>query len=107
MKIVFVVKTVDNKGELVTGYVGQTLDMPFVPTVGMKFKMGISTWLWETDKGELDLPVKEIVYNLDDEIVYCLFEYEFERGKELKHSFWKEVKNVYNSYELMQFKSRQ
>lgn len=28
MKIVFVVKTVDNKGELVTGYVGQTLDMP-------------------------------------------------------------------------------
>ncbi|MDB5745469.1 MAG: Psed [Massilia sp.] len=39
----------------------------------MRFKQGISTRLWETEVGELDPVVEEIIYDIDEEAMVCLF----------------------------------
>jgi hypothetical protein len=99
MNVCLVVKVLSQQEDLLKAYVSK-LDSPFVPTVGMEFKISNSSaWLWETDNGELQPQVKKVVYNIDDETIYCLFEID----KYLNTSFWTEIKNVYNSYELMQF----
>lgn len=99
MKICLVVKSFDKKSKQLVKAYARNLDLPFVPTVGMKFKHGLSTWLWETDNGELSPGVKEVVYNIDEETIYCLFEV----NEILGASFWQEIKNIDNSFELMQF----
>ncbi|WP_025721405.1 hypothetical protein [Paenibacillus sp. 1-18] len=98
MLVCLVVKVIDKHQEILTGYVRE-IDIQFVPSVGMKFRQGSSTWLWETKNGELAPEVKEVTYNIDDEIVYCLFEV----NERLESSFWKEIKDVYSSHELRQF----
>lgn len=99
MRVCLVVRIVDN-GNTVGGYF-RGIDIPFVPTVGMKFKKENSTRLWETIGGELEPKIKEIVYNIDEEIIFCLFEI----NQFLTSTFWKEIKpeNLRNSLELGQF----
>ena len=97
MKIVLVVKVI-SEGRLSAAY-ARDIELPFVPTIGMKFKQGVSCWLWETQEDTEFPPVKEIVYNLDEEIIYCLFEVH----DKLKSSFWIEIKNLGSSIELSQF----
>jgi hypothetical protein len=81
-KVKFIVRHVSN-GELQGGYVRE-LELPFVPTIGMGFKQGASTWLWETGEGELAPTVEAVVYDLDDDVFACLFTVD----KELVASFW-------------------
>ena len=69
----------------VAGYAHE-LDLPFVPVVGMKFKQGTSTWLWETANGELAPKIEEVVYDLDEDLFACLFTVD----QVLRSSFWKE-----------------
>jgi len=102
MKVNLVVKVINTSDNTVGGYV-LTLDLPFVPTVGMKFKQGSSTWLWETEHGELCPEIKEVVYNIDEEAIYCLFEVK----QYLAASIWKEIpiENLSCSFELKQFET--
>jgi len=100
MEVVLVVRVINTDKEIIGGYVFE-LDLPFVPTVGMKFKKGNSTWLWETKYGELSPGIEEVVYNIDEEKIYCLFEIKYF----LVNSIWKEIsqQSLNNSFELMQF----
>jgi hypothetical protein len=100
MRVVLVVKVINDYKETVGGYAHE-LELPFVPTVGMKFKQGTSTWLWEVEDGELEPEVKEVVYNIDEEAIYCLFEI----NQYLKSSFWHELPTITNSFELSQFRT--
>jgi hypothetical protein len=65
------------------GYVRE-LELPFVPTVGMQFKQGGSTWMWETALGELAPPIETVVYDLDEGMIVCLFTVD----QELSSAFW-------------------
>lgn len=61
------------------------IELPFVPTVGMRFEQGTSTTLWETmSGGEFSPVVEEVTYDLDEEIFVCLFSV----GSPLAASFW-------------------
>jgi hypothetical protein len=104
MRVCLVVRVVNSNNETIGGY-AREVDLPFVPTVGMKFKQGISTRLWETENGELSPSVNEVVYNFDEETIYCLFEV----NEFLKSAFWTEIKseNLHRSFELSQFETRQ
>lgn len=93
MRVVLVVRVFDNAPTAYT----RELDLPFIPPVGMKLNGGTSTWLWETEKGRLNPEVKEVVYNVDEEAVYCLFVVR----EHLVNTFWQEI--PLNSYELSQF----
>lgn len=54
------------------GY-SRELELPFIPTVGMRFEQGVSTTLWETTTGEeLDPAVERVIYDLDENIFVCL-----------------------------------
>lgn len=75
-----------SEGQLIALYVRE-LDLPFVPSVGMQFKQGISTWLWETGKGELVPSVEAVIYDLDEELIVCVFTV----TEPLKSSFWTEI----------------
>jgi hypothetical protein len=101
---VCLVVRVVNIAEIVIGGYVREIELPFVPTVGMKFKQGSSTWLWETKRGELNPAIKEVVYNIDEEKVYCLFEV----NDFLESSFWNEIEkeNLDRSLELKQFEVR-
>ncbi|MEC0091792.1 hypothetical protein [Paenibacillus macquariensis] len=104
MIVNLVVRVVDKQERIIGGYVKE-MELPFVPTIGMKFKQGSSTWLWETENGELNPSVKEIVYNIDEEKLYCLFDIH----ESLKSSFWKEIPYdiLARSFELSQFETRE
>lgn len=78
------------KGEVVALYVSEDLKLPFVPTVGMQFKQGASTWLWETDNGELMPQVETVTYDFDEDTFVCLFTVE----KSLNASFWKKIQGA-------------
>lgn len=68
-------------------YVHQ-LELPFVPQIGMKFEQGMSTWLWETTNGEkLNPPVDDVIYDIDEEELICLFTVE----ERLASAFWEEL----------------
>ncbi|ALS22198.1 hypothetical protein [Paenibacillus naphthalenovorans] len=103
-KVCFVVNVLDDMGDVMKGYL-KVLELPFVPTVGMKFKQGISAWMWETELGEVDPPIKEVVYNLDEEMFFCLFHI---YGLSLRSSFWKEynLEQIDRSFEFSQIKLR-
>lgn len=78
------------KGEVVALYVRDDLELPFVPTVGMQFKQGISAWLWETDKGELMPGIETVTYDFDEEKFVCLFTVE----EALNASFWNKIEGA-------------
>ncbi|WP_193453247.1 hypothetical protein [Pseudomonas nitroreducens] len=64
------------------------IELPFVPTVGMRFEQGISTTLWETTSGdELSPAVEQVIYDLDEEMFVCLFTVE----SPLAASFWENL----------------
>lgn len=100
MKICLVVRVVSRDDETIGAY-AREVELPFVPTVGMEFKQGSSTWLWETESGQLHPTVKRVVYNFDEETVYCLFEI----TEYLKSSFWTEINSeiLNHNFELRQF----
>ncbi|MEL7654296.1 MAG: hypothetical protein AAGU75_00120 [Bacillota bacterium] len=97
MKVCFVVKVIKNN--ITVGAYAREVELPFIPTVGMKFKQGTSTWLWETKEGVEFPSVKEVVYNFDQETAYCLFEV----SGYLASSFWTKIDNLGDSLELYQF----
>jgi hypothetical protein len=72
------------KGQLMGLYVRDELEFPFVPTIGMQFKQGASSWLWETDNGELMPSIETVTYDLDDGVFVCLLTVD----QPLKASFW-------------------
>jgi hypothetical protein len=72
-----------NGSSMAGGYVRE-LELPFVPTVGMQFRQGTSTWLWETATGELAPPVQAVIYDIDEETIVCLFTVD----QELNSGFW-------------------
>lgn len=88
------------KGKVVALYVRDDIELPFVPTIGMRFKQGTSTWLWETDDGELMPAVETVTYDFDEETIVCLFTIE----KSLKANFWTKIegddieKSTYPAY---------
>jgi hypothetical protein len=62
LEVKLIVRVVNGK-QVVGGYV-RDLELPFVPTIGMKFEQGSSTWLWETVNGkELNPSVQEVIYD--------------------------------------------
>jgi hypothetical protein len=75
-----------SEGYTLGGYV-RDIELPFVPTIGMQFKQGTSTWLWETSKGELAPKVDAVIYDLDNRMFVCLFTVD----EELNSSFWRHV----------------
>jgi hypothetical protein len=79
-----------SEGKVVALYVRDDLQLPFVPTVGMQFKQGASTWLWETDKGELMPAIETVTYDFDEETLVCLFTVE----EPLTASFWTKIEGA-------------
>ncbi len=83
IKVKLVVRVVKDN-EAVGGYV-KDVKLPFVPIIGMKFKKGISTTLWETiDNNELSPDVKHLIYDFDEECAVALFEV----SEFLSSNFW-------------------
>lgn len=83
IKVKLVVRVMKD-GELIGGHT-KSVELPFVPTIGMKFKEGISTRLWETVNGnELSPGVEHIIYDFDEECVVALFEV----SEHLSSNFW-------------------
>jgi hypothetical protein len=82
-KVELLVRELSN-GKLVAVYVSDDLELPFVPTVGMRFKQGTSTWLWETKTGELMPSVESVTYDLDESVFVCIFTVD----QPLKSAFW-------------------
>ncbi|MES2740772.1 MAG: hypothetical protein V4754_07445 [Pseudomonadota bacterium] len=70
----------------VRGYFRE-LNLPFIPSLGMQFKKGTSTWLWETQNGEIAPKVEAVVYDIDEDLFACLFIVD----QELKSSFWTDI----------------
>ena len=100
LKIKFVVRVI-NGGET-AGYV-KGLELPFVPTVGMRFEQGVSTPIWETSERKYLTPaVEEVVYDLDEATLVCLFTIE----STLASSFWTTLKtsSISSQRELDYFK---
>lgn len=91
-------------GELVALYASDDLKLPFVPTVGMQFKQGASTWLWETNTGELMPQVEAVTYDLDEDLFVCVFTV----GQFLKSSFWTRIDgaDIHKSSYLYYIKAR-
>jgi hypothetical protein len=77
-------------GKVVALYVSDDLELPFVPSVGMQFKQGNSTWLWETDEGELMPAIETVTYDLDEKTLVCLFTVE----QPLNASFWTKIEGA-------------
>ena len=70
------------------GYTRQ-LQLPFLPAVGMTFEQGTSCKLWETAEGEeLSPAVEQIIYDLDEEAIVCLFTVH----SRLASAFWTELR---------------
>jgi hypothetical protein len=88
-KIELLVREMSNE-KVVALYVRSDLELPFVPVIGMQFKQGTSTWLWEIDGGELMPKIEAVIYDLDKETLVCLFTVE----KPLKSGFWTKIKGA-------------
>jgi len=88
-KVVLLVREVSSE-QLQALYVRENLQLPFVPTIGMSFKQGTSTWLWETSKGELMPTVEAVTYDLDEEMFVCLLTV----NQPLKASFWTKLEGA-------------
>lgn len=98
-KVELLVRQMEN-GKVVALYHSDDLELPFVPTVGMQFQHGISTWLWETADGELMPGVETVTYDFNQLVLVCLFTVH----KPLKSSFWTKIegdnieKSTYPAY---------
>jgi len=92
-------------GTTVGGY-ARRVELPFVPSIGMRFEQGVSTRLWETADGdELSPAVEELLYDFDEEEIVCLFTI----AKRLASSFWTSLKydpQEFQSKELNYFKGK-
>lgn len=62
----------------------RSCELPFVPSIGMKFRKGGATWLFETSDGEEEGRVSDLSYDFDEEAVYVLFKV----SRALTSSFW-------------------
>ena len=99
MKVTLVVRVINENNELIAAY-RQREKLSFIPACGMKFKLGSGSSLWKTaDGGELAPPVKEVVYNIDDEELYCLFDID----RPLASPYWEKITNLEKSADLKQF----
>ena len=99
MKVTLVVCVLDDENRIIGAY-RQREKLSFVPTVGMKLRVNSSSGLWKTtDGGFLDPTIKEIVYNMDDAELYCLFEV----NQFLASSYWAKINDLNNNHELRQF----
>ncbi len=88
-KVMLAVRVVQ-RGELIRGYY-RDLELPFVPTVGMRFEQGTSTTMWETVSGQqIDPEVERIIYDLDEGQIVCLFTV----CQPLAGSFWQNAAEV-------------
>jgi hypothetical protein len=100
LKTVLLVRVLDKAGNTIGAYY-RNVKLPFVPVLGIKLKLSSSVSLWETTQGEeLDPPIKEIVYNFDDNTMYCLFEID----EFLVSKYWTQINNIRDNHELKQFK---
>lgn len=88
-RVLLAVRVVTN-GETTAGYYRE-LELPFVPTIGMRFEQGISTTIWETThgKGELDPAVERVIYDLDEQQFICLFTVK----NRLDATFWQDIED--------------
>ncbi|MBS6036499.1 MULTISPECIES: hypothetical protein [Pseudomonas] len=76
--------------EVIRGYY-RPLELPFVPTEGMRFEQGTSTTMWETVSGQqIDPQVERVVYDLDEKQIVCLFTVD----QPLAASFWQNAAEV-------------
>lgn len=86
-KIMFVARLVED-GDVVGGY-SHNLELPFIPSLGMRFEQGTSCTLWETSRGEEAPVVERVVYDLDEGQFICLFTVK----RPLTSSFWTVLKD--------------
>lgn len=84
-KILFIVKVVED-GDVICGHYRE-LELPFVPTIGMRFDGGTSTTMWETTNGTEAPKVERIMYHFDEEVIACLFTVR----NQLASTFWKDI----------------
>jgi hypothetical protein len=99
MKIILLVCVLDDKRNIIGAYY-RNVKLPFIPAIGIKLKLSSSVSLWETAGGsELDPPIKEIVFNFDDNAMYCLFEID----EFLTSRYWTQINNLSDNHELKQF----
>lgn len=85
-KVKLVVRVVSDQAAI-GGYV-RDLELPFIPSIGMRFEQGVSTGLWQTWDGELCPSVEEVVYDLDEGAAVCLFTIK----EKLSSTFWTELR---------------
>lgn len=98
VRVCFIVKVMI-KDDLKMAYMKE-LALPFVPMVGMRLQKGFDASIWEADNGKILHPsVKEIVYNIDDFSIYCLFEVKHP----LVSDFWERLEEPANNHFVQQF----
>lgn len=85
-RVELLVRQMDN-GKIVALYHSEDLELPFLPTVGMQFMQGTSTWLWEYADGELMPKVETITYDFDEQVFVCIFTVD----KPLTSDFWTKI----------------
>ena len=77
------------KGKRVSRGYFRDIQLPFIPTIGMKFVQGLGCTLWETRNGEINPSVEQVIYDIDEEAIICLFTVD----DELTSTFWKPLKD--------------
>lgn len=77
-------------GKTVAFYVSDDIELPFVPTVGTRFKYDDGDYLWATSTGELIPTVEAVTYDLDMKVHSCLFTV----GESLISKFWSKIDNA-------------
>ena len=88
-KVMLAVRVVQ-QGKVIRGYY-RDLELPFVPTEGMRFEQGSSTTLWETTTGkQIDPAVERVIYDLDEGQIVCLFTVD----QQLAATFWHNTPDV-------------
>ena len=65
----------------------KSLELPFVPTVGMRFDYEGSSWIWEMERDSFSPSVVEVVYDLAEERFGAIFRVSSSHGR-LGSSFW-------------------
>lgn len=79
----FVARLIED-GDVVAFYCSDDVRLPFVPAVGTYFSQASGGWLWATALGNLMPAVEDIVYDLDNQLLICLFTIEAALGS----PFW-------------------
>lgn len=88
-KVMLAVRVVQ-RGEVIRGYY-RDLELPFVPTAGLRLEQGTSTTIWETVTGQqIDPEIERVIYDLDEDRLVCLFTVD----QPLAASFWQNAAEV-------------